>query len=114
MKKNLLLLVFGLFLSLNFATAQGKKIGNQTIEIKTSAQCEMCQERIEKAASAQKGVKSAKLNMETKMVAVTYNSKATTPDKIRDAITMAGYEADEKKANVTAYKKLPGCCKKQN
>jgi len=114
MKKIFFLLACGLFLNFNLAMAQGKgkKIGNQTLEIKTSAQCEMCQERIEKALSAQKGVKSAKLNMESKVLAVTYNSKLINADKLRQTVVMAGYDADDKKADATAYKKLPGCCKK--
>ena len=114
MKKILFLLFCGLFLQMNVAMAQGKgkKIGNQTVDIKTSAQCEMCEERITKALASQKGIKSTKINLDNKVVSVTYNSNQITPEKIREAITMVGYDADEKKANTASYKKLPACCKK--
>jgi copper chaperone CopZ len=114
MKKILFLLVCGLFLSFNLAMAQGKgkKVGNQTVEIKTSAQCEMCDERITKALTAQKGVKSVKVNLDTQIAAVTFNSNQITADQIRAGINKAGYDADDKKAEKEAYKKLPACCKK--
>lgn len=115
MKKILFLLVCGFFLQMNVAIAQGKgkKVGNQTVDIKTSAQCEMCEERITKALTTQKGVKSVKINLENKVASVTYNSNQITPDKIRETIALTGYDADDKKANAASYKKLPGCCKKQ-
>ena len=114
MKKSILLIVFACLFTLNFAMAQGKgkKVGNQTVSIKTSAQCDMCKERIEKALATQKGIKSAKLDVDTQTATVVYNGNQTTPDKIREAITAVGYDADDKKANTLAYKKLPGCCKK--
>lgn len=114
MKKILFLLVCGFFLQMNVAMAQGKgkKVGNQTVDVKTSAQCEMCEERITKALTSQKGVKNVKVNLDNKVVTITYNSNQITPNKIRETISMVGYDADDIKANTTSYKKLPACCKK--
>ena len=82
------------------------------IKIKTSAECGMCKATLEKALAYEKGVKKAELNLETKEVTVTYNPKKTTPEQIKKAITNAGYDADEMKANPKVYQQLPECCKK--
>jgi periplasmic mercuric ion binding protein len=83
-----------------------------TIIIKTSAICDECKERIEHDLSFEKGVKSAKLDLETKMVTVVYNSDKTSPAKIAEAITKIGYDADSLKADAKAFKKLPECCQR--
>ncbi len=82
------------------------------IKIKVSAQCGMCKDRIERALTFEKGVKSAEVDLETKTVTVTYNETKTTPDKIRLAISKLGHDADDVKADEKAYSKLPACCKK--
>jgi mercuric ion binding protein len=82
------------------------------IKIKTSAQCDECKERIEKALAFEKGIKSATVNTEDKMVTVVYYNKRTTPEKIRVAIANIGYDADEVPAKKETYDKLPKCCKK--
>jgi copper chaperone CopZ len=86
--------------------------GQAEIQIKTSAQCEMCKNRIEEALAFEKGVKKANLDMETKVVTVVYKTSKTEPSKLRKAISKAGYDADDIKADQEAYNKLPACCKK--
>jgi mercuric ion binding protein len=83
-----------------------------TVKIKTSAICDQCKERIEHDLSFEKGVKSANLDLDTKMIAVVYNPQKTTPAKIAEAITKIGYDADSLKADAKAFKKLPDCCQK--
>lgn len=83
------------------------------VEIKTSAICGMCKSTIEKALSKEAGVTQSKLDVKTKVVTVTYDPSKTNPDKIRKAITMAGYDADNMPADSSAYNKLDGCCKKR-
>jgi copper chaperone CopZ len=83
-----------------------------TVRIKTSAICDQCKEKIENDLSFEKGVKSAKLDLKTKEVTVVYNPKKTDEQKIREAITQIGYDADTLKANAKAFNKLPDCCKK--
>lgn len=90
--------------------AEGKK--TEEVKIKTSAQCDMCKERIEKALAFEKGVKKADLDLKTKEVTVTYNPKKISVEQIKKAIAGAGYDADEVKANDAAYAKLPKCCQK--
>jgi copper chaperone CopZ len=88
------------------------KDGMETITIKTSAVCDMCKETIEKAMAYEKGVQKSELNVDTKILTVTYNPKKTTPEKIRTAVTKAGYDADEMHADAKAYSALDACCKK--
>jgi mercuric ion binding protein len=82
------------------------------IKIKTSATCEMCKETIEKNLAFEKGVKKSVVDVDTKVVTVTYNPEKTTPEKIRIAISKIGYDADDVPADTKAYKKLDDCCKK--
>lgn len=82
------------------------------MKIKTTAQCSMCEERIEKAMAYERGVESSSLDLDKNILTVVYKEKKTTPEKIRKAISTAGYDADDVKANERAYSKLPACCKK--
>jgi len=84
------------------------------IEIKTSAICGDCKERIEHDLSFSKGVKKVTLNSETKVVTVAYNPKKSNPEVLRKAINRIGYDADDQPADAAAYNKLPACCKKGN
>ena len=82
------------------------------ISIKTSAQCDMCKERIEETLAFTKGVKKAELDLESKMVRVVYRKGKTDPADLRKAISAVGYDADDVAADREAYEKLPACCKK--
>jgi len=73
--------------------------------------CEMCKERIEKAAKLVTGVTSAKWNRDSNSINVTFNEKSTTLTEIHRAIAAAGHDTDKFKANDSVYNKLPGCCK---
>ncbi len=107
MKTTMITLVMSFFFTVTILNAQQK----QEIKIKTSAQCSMCKDRIEKTLSYEKGVFSSNLNLETKEVTVVYNPKKTNPDKIRLALSKIGYQADDLKADPFAYEALPPCCK---
>jgi mercuric ion binding protein len=91
------------------AMAQSKL---DSIKIRTSAQCDMCKERIEETLAFERGVKNSELDIETKIITVYYKSSRTNPEKIRKAITEVGYDADDMPADQKAYQKLPACCKK--
>ncbi|REE05547.1 heavy-metal-associated domain-containing protein [Marinoscillum furvescens] len=102
-----LLIVTTCFLAVSFS-ANAQKI--QKIEIQTSAVCEMCQYTIEKDMAFEKGVESATLDLDTKKLLVTFNSKKTSPETIRKRITLIGYDADSLKRDAKAHSKLPYCC----
>ncbi|TAF65555.1 MAG: copper chaperone [Cytophagales bacterium] len=108
-----LFLVAICLVSINYiANAQKKANGNQEVSIQTSAQCEMCKEKIENALGEVDGVKSALVDINTSIVKVIFNSNKVDVNAIRLAITQVGYDADEQKATKEAYDKLPKCCKK--
>ena len=87
------------------------KAQTEKVEIKTSAICGMCKNAIERDLAFEKGVKTAEMDLDTKVVTVEYNAKKTNPEKIRTRITKVGYDADDKKRDPKAYAKLPACCK---
>lgn len=82
------------------------------IKIQTSAVCGMCEERIESNMAFEKGVKSVELDDKTKIVTIVYKTSKTNPEKLREAISKLGYDADDVEADPKAYAKLPACCKK--
>ena len=86
--------------------------GTVTIHIKTSAVCDMCKETMDLAMSYEKGVKSSELNVDTKILTVTYLPKKTDANKVRIAVTKSGYDADQLPADPKAYNNLHSCCKK--
>jgi len=100
--------IFFLFLTLAFQL-QGQPESAE-VKIKTSAICETCKKTIEHGMSFEKGVRSAKLDVETKVLSVVYNPSKTDENKLRVALTKIGYDADSLKANPKAFHKLPECC----
>lgn len=95
-----------LFVSIN-ANAQSK-----TVTIKTSAICDMCKNRIELVTNNLDGVKKSMLNSQNKTIKIKYDTKVVSVENIREAISEAGYDADDVAANPSAYNVLPACCKK--
>ena len=83
----------------------------KTVVIKTSAECESCKERIEKALLSASNIRFANLSLGSKKVTVKYDSRHLTPDAVRDIIVSVGYQADGHAANPAAYEALPACCK---
>lgn len=86
--------------------------GLYVAKIKTSAVCDMCKETIEKAMAYEKGVKTSNLDVDSKILTVTYDPKKTTIEKLRLAIVKSGYDADGQIADEKAYNNLHACCKK--
>jgi periplasmic mercuric ion binding protein len=82
----------------------------ETVAIKTSAQCEMCKERIVEEMQFTKGVTAVSLDVETQMLTVTFKTKKNKVDNIRKIISSIGYDADEVKADRKAHDNLPTCC----
>ena len=105
------LLIFFATLSFSIASAQ-KSI--ETVEIQTSAVCDMCKETIEKQLAFTKGVTAAELDVKTAIVTVSYKTHKTTVEDIRIAINEVGYDADDSPAEKKAYENLHHCCKKDD
>lgn len=82
-------------------------------EIKTSAICDMCKERIEEELNYTKGISWSKLDLETNSITVKYKTKKIELHEIKQIVSSIGYDADDIKANKEALNKLPNCCKPQ-
>jgi len=84
----------------------------ETVEILTSASCVgiCCKDRIEQEMQFTRGVTAVDLDIESKVLTVTFKTKKTDADKLRKAISLVGYNADDVKANKKAHNNLPSCC----
>ena len=105
--KNLFLSILILLFSIN-SKAQ------TTVEsstFKVDGNCEMCKQRIEKAAKSINGVSFAKWNIESKIITVKYKTAKTSLDSIHKAISEMGYKTDKVAATEIGYEALPHCCK---
>tara|TARA_B100000809_G_scaffold266844_1_gene332130 strand:- start:902 stop:1255 length:354 start_codon:yes stop_codon:yes gene_type:complete len=111
--KNIATLIIITLIAFSSSNVNAQKVKKkETIVIKTSSECNMCKERIEKEMAYTKGVISATLNVEKSELTAIYKPHKTSPQKIREAISNLGYDADEVKANKKAYDNLPHCCQK--
>ncbi len=86
----------------------------EEVQIKTSAVCGMCEERIEGNIAYEKGVKKVELDDKTKIVTIGFDPRKTSADDLRKAISKLGYDADDVPADQVAHDKLPACCQKGN
>lgn len=109
MKKVSFLLAFLFIGTIAFAQKKNKVA---EVEIQTSAKCGMCKQRIERDLGLTKGVESAKLDLNSKVVTVKYNTKKMSEADVKKAISTIGYDADEVVANEKSHDQLPGCCQK--
>ena len=102
-------LLFAFAFSSTLVSAQSPK--KQTVRIETNPVCSMCKTNLEKALKQQPGIIYAIQDMDSKVLTVRYKTRKISADEIRKAITDAGYNADEMKANPEARERLDDCCK---
>lgn len=108
--------IFLAFISFTTASAQQSK--NQKAVIKTAIYCDHCKECETCGKNFQanmlkiKGVKMYELDDKKMIITIYYNSQKTNLQTIKTAISQLGYDAEDIKADVTAYENLDGCCKK--
>jgi copper chaperone CopZ len=92
--------------------AKSVAMATKTISIGVpTIQCGSCKMNIEKALNEVEGIKTAKVDLKKKTVAVEFVKAKLDLSKIETAITKAGYAANDKKADPEAYEKLDECCK---
>lgn len=84
----------------------------KVVNIKTSAVCESCKNRLEKAVKNEPGVQEAILNLNSKVLKVKFDTEKNSLEQLRQTVANVGYNADDVKANADAYHKLPACCQK--
>jgi copper chaperone CopZ len=96
---------------ITFSDAVADEHKSETVKIKTSAVCGMCEKTIEDGLKDHEGVIKSDLDVDSKYVTVTYKPDDTSPKEIRKDIAKMGYDADDTKADKQARKNLPNCCK---
>lgn len=84
-------------------------VANSSGTLNVSGNCEMCKERIEKAAKIE-GVAMAEWIAESKTLSVSFDSTKTNIDAIAKAIAAVGHDNEKVKADDKVYGALPGCC----
>jgi Cu(I)/Ag(I) efflux system membrane fusion protein len=106
---------------MNVSEKENIAVSRNTVEIekketifKVSGNCELCKERIEKAANSVEGVNSAEWNVKTKQLRVEYNSMETSSENIQKAIANVGHDTELFKADNAVYNQLPECCRYRN
>lgn len=85
---------------------------SDSAQIITSAQCSMCKNKVEKRLRKIKGIESVELNMDSKILHIIFDEKSIDLSKIEKLINQIGYDANDKPAIPSAYKRLPACCRK--
>jgi len=108
MKKIMVLLLVSLF-SLT-AMAQEKKSKNKKVEFNVAGNCDMCKKRIEKAAYAVKGVKSAIWHIDHTDIHLIIDETKCSKEDVAKAIAAVGHDTALVKAEDVVYKKLHDCC----
>ena len=108
--KKLIILSMILFASSSMNAQQKKSI---TVKINTpTVQCESCKKRIEEYLKYEDGIIKTTVDFKQKKTTVTYLADRTNLENIKTAIANSGYDAEEIKAELDSYNKLPKCCKK--
>ncbi len=106
LNKNIFLLILSLFIFLS-SHAQNNPVVSDTFMV--FGECTQCKNRIEKALKI-KGINSAEWNVQTEMLAVSYNSSVIQLDDIHSKIAAVGHDTELKKATDKVYNALPECC----
>ncbi|MDR1672494.1 MAG: heavy-metal-associated domain-containing protein [Bacteroidales bacterium] len=79
--------------------------------LKVQGTCDMCKERIEKAAKGVDGVTFAEWNKETQTLQFRYAAVSTSPEAVSLAIAKTGHDTEKDKADDAVYAALPECCR---
>lgn len=83
---------------------------NERASMEVDGICNMCKERIEKAAIRTKGVKSAIWNVDTHELKLIYDARKTNLDSISKKIASVGHDTKKIKATDEEYASVHPCC----
>ncbi len=109
MKLQFRVLLCVLFIYSSIFSQQKSNSKDSTITFTVYGNCQMCKDRIEKAAKG-RGVSSAIWNIESKLLTLSYNPRLTSVEKVHQRIADAGHDTPLKKAKDFVYEQLPECC----
>jgi len=91
-------------------TYSGNNAKIETIKL-NSIVCDQCVDRLNKVIGSIDGVSNVDISLTEKQAIVTFDDSKTSLDKIENAITSTGYNANDKLADKDSFEKLPACCK---
>ena len=87
----------------------------KTVDIDISANmiCNTSMPLMKKALIKVKGVESVEINQNDKKATVAFDDSITDVSKLEDALSMAGFKANDKEADQIGYQSLPRCCQQK-
>lgn len=103
------LCALGILLSSNALDAQSKA-SDQNLSIWVNGVCGMCKDRIQKAAFRTTGVRTASWDVNSKILAVTFDKGKFSEDQLHRTIAGVGHDTEKRKAPDEVYAKLHQCC----
>lgn len=106
MKKLVWTLVLSLAITSVFAQDKNKKV-----EMEVDGKCDMCKNRIEKAALGVKGVKYAMWDIPSQQLSLVLDERKTNAMQVKMAMAEVGHDTKELKATEEAYNKVHPCCR---
>ncbi len=80
------------------------------VSFTVAGNCDMCKERIEKAAMTVFGVVSAEWSADAQAAKVVFDPEHTNVDAIQKAIAQVGHDTEKYKADDAVYEALHSCC----
>jgi len=92
-------------------TECASKEGYTKATFQVDGNCSMCKDRIEKAATAVKGVKKASWDKESDQLTLAYHKEKVKLMDVHNKIAEAGHDTKKVAATDEAYRALPMCCK---
>jgi len=108
-----IILIIASFSSIALTSSNsGNVVKTETITL-NSIVCDNCVDRLNKVIGSVDGVSDVNISLTEKQAIVTFDDSKTSLEKIENAITSAGYNANDKLADKDAYDKLPACCQGQ-
>ena len=103
--------VFFLLLLIPFLSFSQTSEKNAKDTFKGSGNCEMCNDRIQKATLSLKGVKYVSWSPQSKNFSIIYNSTKVSIDEVKKTISKAGHDNGSYIATDETYNNLHHCCK---
>lgn len=91
-------------------TSQSAHMSMSNTSFMVSGLCEMCKDRIEKAALSVNGVSKASWNVDKKEATIVFDNTITDKLSVQKAIALAGHDTGPFKADDKTYNALPECC----
>ncbi|MCB0791221.1 MAG: efflux RND transporter periplasmic adaptor subunit [Flavobacteriales bacterium] len=90
--------------------AKDKPVRSEHAQLKVIGNCDLCKERIEKAALSVTGVRSAVWDVDDSMLTTEFMPGMTTLRTISKAVAGAGHDTELDQAREEDYEALPECC----